>query len=65
LARRPADSTAWLAQKEVQRTQLRQALQQARIQQYLEGVRAKAKIVDRRKDLFKSQASADASAGLQ
>jgi hypothetical protein len=63
-ARKLADSTAWLAQKEVQRTQLRQALQQARIQQYLEGVRAKAKIVDRRKDLFKSQASADASTGL-
>jgi parvulin-like peptidyl-prolyl isomerase len=65
LGRKSADSTAWLAQKEVQRTQLRQALQQARIQQYLEGVRATAKVVDRRKDLFKSQASADASAGLQ
>ena len=65
LGRKLTDSTAWLAQKEVQRTQLRQALQQARIQQYLEGVRANAKIVDRRKDLFKSQASADASAGLQ
>src|SRR6266571_3705245 len=65
LGRKFADSTAWLAQKEVQRTQLRQALQQARIQQYLEGVRAKAKVVDRRKDLFKSQASADASTPLQ
>jgi peptidyl-prolyl cis-trans isomerase D len=65
LGRRLADSTAWLAQREVQRTQLRQALQQARIQQYLEGVRAKAKIVDRRKDVFKSQASADASTLLQ
>ena len=61
LGRKLADSTAWLAQRDVQRTQLRQALQQARIQQYLEGVRAKAKIVDRRKDLFKSPAaSADA-----
>ncbi len=65
VGRKFADSTAWLAQKEVQRTQLRQALQQARIQQYLEGVRAKAKVVDRRKDLFKSQASADASTLLQ
>src|SRR5437899_315847 len=54
VGRKFADSTAWLAQKEVQRTQLRQALQQARIQQYLEGVRAKAKVIDRRKDLFKS-----------
>ena len=57
LGRKLADSTAWLAQRDVQRTQLRQALQQARIQQYLEGVRAKAKIVDRRKDLFKSPAA--------
>jgi hypothetical protein len=65
LGRRLADSTAWLAQREVQRTQLRQALQQARIQQYVEGVRAKAKIVDRRKDVFKSQAAADASTLLQ
>ena len=65
LGRRLADSTAWLAQREVQRTQLRQALQQARIQQYVEGVRAKAKIVDRRKDVFKSQAAADASTALQ
>jgi peptidyl-prolyl cis-trans isomerase D len=62
LARKFVDSTAWLAQREVQRTQLRQGLQQARIQQYLDGVRAKAKIVDRRKDLFRSQALADASA---
>jgi len=61
LGRKLADSTAWLAQRDVQRTQLRQAVQQARIQQYLDGVRAKAKIVDRRKDLFKSPAaSADA-----
>jgi len=65
LERKVADSTAWLAQKEVQRTQLRQDLQQLRIRQYLEGVRAKAKVVDRRKDLFKSQASANASALLQ
>ena len=52
------DSTAWLKQRDAQRTQLRQAVQQARIQQYLDGLRAKAKIVDRRKDLFKSQAAA-------
>jgi peptidyl-prolyl cis-trans isomerase D len=62
LSRKLADSTAWLAQRETQRTQLRQAVQQARIQQYMEGVRARAKVVDRRKDLFKSQASADAAA---
>jgi len=62
LGRKLADSSAWLAQRETQRTQLRQAVQQARIQQYMEGVRARAKVVDRRKDLFKSQASADAAA---
>ena len=55
--RKLADSTAWLAQRDAQRTQLRQAVQQARIQQYMEGVRAKAKIVDRRKDLFRAQAA--------
>ena len=54
--RKLADSSAWLAQRDAQRTQLRQAVQQARIQQYMEGVRAKAKIVDRRKDLFRAQA---------
>ena len=62
LSRKLADSSAWLAQRDVQRTQLRQAVQQARIQQYMEGVRAKAKVVDRRKDIFKSQAAADAVA---
>ena len=61
LSRKLADSSAWLAQRDVQRTQLRQAVQQARIQQYMEGVRAKAKVVDRRKDIFKSQAAADAA----
>jgi hypothetical protein len=64
LGRKLADSSAWLAQKETQRTQFRQAAQQARIQQYMEGVRARAKIVDRRKDLFKSQGQADAAAAL-
>src|SRR5438876_11086820 len=62
LGRQLADSTAWLKQRDVQRTQLRQAVQQARIQQYMEGVRAKAKVVDRRKDIFKSQAAANAAA---
>lgn len=62
LARKSADSAAWIAQRETQRTQLRQASQQARIQQYIEGLRAKAKIVDRRKEIYKSQASADAGA---
>jgi len=56
LARRLADSSKWVAQRDSQRVQLQQAVQQARIQQYMEGLRAKAKIVDRRKDLFRAQA---------
>jgi len=62
LGRKLADSSAWVAQRDAQRAQLRQVMQQARIQQYLDGVRAKAKIVDRRKDLFRSQTASDAEA---
>lgn len=65
LERKPADSAAWLKQRDAQRTQLRQAAQQARLQQYMEDVRARAKIVDRRKDIFKSQTAADAASGSQ
>jgi len=61
LARKTADSTAWLAQKEAQRTQLLTAVRQARIQQYVDALRAKAKIVDRRKEIFRTQASAEAA----
>ena len=61
LARKTADSTAWLAQKESQRTQLLTAVRQARIQQYVDALRAKATIVDRRKEIFRTQASAEAA----
>jgi len=61
LGRKLADSTAWFAQRTAQREQLRQAALQARMQQYMEGLRAKAKIVDRRKQLFKAQATTDAA----
>jgi peptidyl-prolyl cis-trans isomerase D len=59
LGRKLADSTAWLKQRDTQRTQLRQAVEQARIQQYMEGLRAHAKIVDRRQELFKANAAAN------
>ena len=62
LGRELADSTAWLAQRDTQREQLREAVQQSRMQQYMEALRAKAKIVDRRKALFQSQAAAEAAA---
>jgi parvulin-like peptidyl-prolyl isomerase len=61
LGRKMADSSAWLAQKEAQRTQLVAAVRQARIQQHVDGLRAKAKIVDRRKEIFRTQAAADAA----
>lgn len=61
LGRKMADSSAWLAQKDAQRTQLLAAVRQARIQQYVDALRAKAKIVDRRKEIFRTQASADAA----
>jgi peptidyl-prolyl cis-trans isomerase D len=57
MGRKLADSSAWIAQRDAQRAQVRQAVQQARIQQFMEGVRAKATIVDRRKDLFRAQAA--------
>ena len=60
LGRKLADSSAWLAQRDTQREQLLAQARQARITQYMDGLRAKAKIVDRRKDIFRSQVSADA-----
>jgi len=62
LGRRMADSSAWVKQKDAQRTQMLSAVRQARIQQYVDGLRARAKIVDRRKEIFRTQASADAAA---
>ncbi len=62
LGRKMADSSAWLKQKDAQRTQMLAAVRQARIQQYVDGLRARAKIVDRRKEIFRTQVSADAAA---
>lgn len=59
LGRKMADSSAWLRQKDAQRNQLLTAVRQARIQQYIDGLRAKAKIVDRRKEIFRSQTTAE------
>ena len=62
VGRKMADSSAWLKQKDTQRAQLLANVRQARIQQYVDALRAKAKIVDRRKDIFRTQAAADAAA---
>ena len=55
LARRMADSTKWLAQRDAQRQAVLQPVREARIRSYLAGLRAQAKIVDRRKELFRPQ----------
>lgn len=55
LSRKLADSTAWLAQRDKQRDNLLQAARQARVRSYIEALRAKANVVDRRKELFKPQ----------
>ncbi|OYV66338.1 MAG: hypothetical protein B7Z72_11530, partial [Gemmatimonadetes bacterium 21-71-4] len=46
-----ADSAAWLKQKDVQKAQRIQQLQQARIQMFLQDLHDAAKIDDRRKQL--------------
>jgi parvulin-like peptidyl-prolyl isomerase len=60
LARKLADSTAWLAQRDAQRESLMQAARQARVEAYLDGLRKRATVVDRRKEIFRPQ---DATAG--
>lgn len=52
LAHTPADSGAWLAQRGAQREQLTLLLQQQRLQQWVEGLRAAARIVDRREEVL-------------
>jgi hypothetical protein len=57
LSRTPADSAAWLKQKDAQRESVLQPARQARIQAFLAAVRAQAKIVDRRKQIFTARAA--------
>ncbi len=55
LSRTKADSAAWVKQKDAQREGLLQAARQARIQAYTAAIKERAKIVDRRKQLFTPQ----------
>jgi parvulin-like peptidyl-prolyl isomerase len=48
----PADSAAWEAQKDLQRTQMINEASQTRITDWLEGLRAAARIVDRREEVL-------------
>ncbi|HVH69098.1 MAG TPA: SurA N-terminal domain-containing protein [Gemmatimonadales bacterium] len=57
LGHQPADSAAWLKQRAEQREQLMRAVMQARVQQYLGALRAQAKVVDRREELFRPAAA--------
>jgi hypothetical protein len=57
LSRTAADSAAWLRQKESQRESILEPAQQARVQAFLAALRARAKVVDRRKQLFSPAAS--------
>lgn len=58
LARTSADSAVWWAQRDQQRETLLQSARQSRIQAFLAALKAKAKVVDRRQELFKAQTAA-------
>jgi peptidyl-prolyl cis-trans isomerase D len=51
LSRKTADSTAWLAQKEQQAGSLIAAARQARVSQFMNGLRASADVLDRRQEV--------------
>ena len=51
----PADSAAWLAQKEQQRAQIIRLARQVRVQSYLEGLRRAANVKDRRAEVLRPQ----------
>ncbi len=61
VARHAADSTAWAAQREAQRDGVLQAARQARVDAYIAALRQRAKVVDRRKDVFQPQNTAAGS----
>lgn len=54
LERIPADSTAFEEQKEAQRSRLEFQVQQQRLQQWIQGLREAADIVDRREQVFQA-----------
>jgi len=53
LSKTPADSTAWLEQKEQQRRNAIGMLQQQRLQEWIDALRAAATIVDRRAEVLR------------
>ncbi len=61
-ARTKADSADFAANIETQRRQVLQALRQNYVQQYFTSLRTSARLVDRRADLYKTNAQAEAAA---
>ena len=59
LAHAGADSAAWLKQRDQQRESLMRPVEQARLQQFVQALRADAKIVDRRSELFRPAAASE------
>jgi len=59
LAHAGADSAAWLKQRDQQRESLLRPVEQARLQQFVQALRADAKIVDRRSELFRPAAASE------
>ena len=55
VARHAADSAAWVAQRDKQRDDILQAARQARVEAYVTALRQRAKVVDRRKEVFRPQ----------
>ncbi len=53
LGRSFADSARWLAQRDAQRESMLETVRQARVEQYLAALRKQAKVVDRRKEMFR------------
>ncbi len=62
--RTPADSSAWLAQRDAQREALVQRAREARVQAYVAGLREQAKIVDRRQELARAPADVPVGAPI-
>jgi hypothetical protein len=59
IARTTVDSAAWRKQRDQQRETLTRPIEQARIQQYLAALRARATIVDRRTEIFRPAAASE------
>ena len=59
LAHAGADSAAWLKQRDQQRESLVRPIEQARLQQFVQALRADATIVDRRSELFRPAAASE------